>query len=63
MSGQIIGTRIKALRQERSLLQESLVRLFGFKDQQTVSAIETGVRRMTAAELLLAADKLNSTRY
>ena len=60
MPGQIIGTRIKALRQERGLSQESLARLFGFKDRQTVSAIENGVRRVTAAELLLAVEKLNA---
>ena len=33
--------------------------LFGFKDRQTVSAIETGVRRVTATELLLAVEGLN----
>ncbi len=59
MADQIIGTRIKALRQERGLSQERLARLFGFKDRQTVSAIETGVRRLTATELLLAVEKLN----
>ncbi|MDE0000868.1 MAG: XRE family transcriptional regulator [Rhodospirillaceae bacterium] len=60
MTDQIIGTRIKALRQERGLSQESLAQLFGFKDRQTVSAIETGVRSVTAAELLLAVEKLNA---
>ena len=60
MADQIIGTRIKALRQERGLSQESLAQLFGFKDRQTVSAIETGVRRVTAEELLLAVEKLNA---
>ena len=58
MADQIIGTRIKALRQERGLSQESLAQLFGFKDRQTVSAIETGVRCVTAEELLLAVEKL-----
>ena len=58
MAGQIIGIRLKALRQERSLSQDEMARLFGFKDRQTVSAIETGVRRVTAAELLLAVEKL-----
>ena len=56
---QIIGARIKALRRERGLSQEGMARVFGFKDRQTVSAIETGVRRVTAAELLLAVEKLN----
>ena len=55
-----IGSRIKALREERKLSQESLARLFGFKDRQTVSAIETGVRRVTAEELLLAVETLDA---
>ena len=59
MAGQLIGMRIKALRQERGLSQDGLARLFGFKDRQTVSAIETGVRRVTASELLLAVEKLS----
>ena len=60
MAGQLVGARIKALRQERGLSQDGMARLFGFKDRQTVSAIETGVRRVTAAELLLAVEKLNA---
>ncbi len=60
MTAQHIGTRIKAKRQERGLSQDELAHLFGFKDRQTVSAIETGARRVTAEELLLAADKLNA---
>ncbi|MCY4489814.1 MAG: XRE family transcriptional regulator [Deltaproteobacteria bacterium] len=58
MTDQIIGTRLKALRQKRALSQDEMARLFGFKDRQTVSAIETGVRRVTAAELLLAVERL-----
>lgn len=57
MTGQIISTRLKTLRQERGLSQERMARVFGFKDRQTVSAIENGVRRVTAAELLLAVEK------
>ena len=60
MSTHHIGSRINALREERKLSQHSLARLFGFKDRQTVSAIETGVRRVTAEELLLAVEKLNA---
>ncbi|WP_114914037.1 XRE family transcriptional regulator [Acidibrevibacterium fodinaquatile] len=56
----LIGARIKALREERSLSQDDLARLFGFKDRQTVSAIETGERRVTADELLLAVEKLGA---
>ena len=57
MTNQLIGTRIRALRQAQGLSQDKLARLFGFKDRQTVSAIETGIRRITASELLLAAER------
>jgi Zn-dependent peptidase ImmA (M78 family)/transcriptional regulator with XRE-family HTH domain len=56
----LIGARIKALREERNLSQEDLARLFGFKDRQTVSAIETGERRLSADELLLAVRELGA---
>ena len=55
----VIGARIKALRQQRGLSQDALARIFGFKDRQTVSAIETGVRSLTAAELVVAVEKLD----
>ena len=58
MTTQLIGKRIKALREERGLSQERLAEMFGFNDRQTVSAIETGARRVTAAELVLAVEKL-----
>ena len=54
----IIASRIKALRQERGLSQAEVAGLLGFKDRQTVSAIETGVRQVTARELLLATEQL-----
>ena len=60
MKTQLIGTRIKALREERKLSQDDLARLFGFKDRQTVSAIETGMRRVTADELMLAIKRLDA---
>jgi transcriptional regulator with XRE-family HTH domain len=60
MTTNIIGTRIKALREERKLSQDDLARLFGFKDRQTVSAIETGERRVSAEELLIAVEKLGA---
>jgi len=56
----IIGARIKALREERKLSQEDLARIFGFKDRQTVSAIESGDRRLSAEELLIAVEKLGA---
>jgi Zn-dependent peptidase ImmA (M78 family)/DNA-binding XRE family transcriptional regulator len=61
MATDLIGTRIKALREERKLSQDALARIFGFKDRQTVSAIETGERRLSAQELLLAIEKLGTT--
>ena len=60
MKTQLIGTRLKALRQERKLSQDDLARLFGFKDRQTVSAIETGARRLSAEELVLAVEQLGT---
>ncbi len=60
MAEQLIGARIKALREKRGLSQDSLAQLFGFKDRQTVSAIETGLRRVTAEELVLAVEKLGA---
>ena len=57
---QIIGQRIKALRDECKLSQEQLAELLGFNDRQTVSAIETGARRVTAEEMVLAAEKLSA---
>jgi transcriptional regulator with XRE-family HTH domain len=60
MSTQLIGARIKALREERGLSQDALARMFGFKDRQTVSAIETGERRVSAEELILAVEKLGA---
>ena len=61
MTAQLVGARIRALREERSLSQEDVARIFGFKDRQTVSAIETGARRVTAQELVLAVEKLSAS--
>jgi Zn-dependent peptidase ImmA (M78 family)/transcriptional regulator with XRE-family HTH domain len=61
MTTNLIGARIKALREERGLSQDDLARIFGFKDRQTVSAIETGERRVSAEELLTAVEKLGAS--
>ncbi len=61
MTTNLIGARIKALREERKLSQDDLARMFGFKDRQTISAIETGERRVSAEELLLAVEKLGAS--
>ncbi|WP_413990550.1 helix-turn-helix domain-containing protein [Labrys okinawensis] len=49
-----IGARIRALREQRKLSQEALTEQFGFNDRQTLSAIETGERKVSADELLRA---------
>jgi len=53
-----LGARLRAVRERRGLSQDQLAELFGFNDRQTVSAIETGERRLSAAELILAVQKL-----
>ncbi len=54
----LLGARLRALRAERNLTQEELARRLGFNDRQTLSAIENGDRRLSADELLLAAQTL-----
>ena len=58
MSASLIGPRIKARREELKLSQEELSARLGFKDRQTLSTIETGERRVSAEELLLASQLL-----
>ena len=61
MSTSLFGTRIRALREERKLTQDDLAARLGFKDRQTLSAIETGERRLSAEELLLAVKALGTS--
>ena len=61
MTRQLMGTRLRALRTARGLTQADLARLLGFRDRQTVSAIENGVRRMRAEELVLAVEHLDAS--
>ena len=58
MSASAIGARIKARREELGFSQEAVAGHFGFNVRQTLSAIETGERRVTAEELLKAAEVL-----
>ncbi len=58
MSDVLFGSRIRALRTERGLTQDALAQRLGFKDRQTVSAIENGERRLSAEELVRAAQVL-----
>ena len=55
---QLIGARLKALREQRKLSQHEFAHLLGFEDPQTFSAIETGERRISADQLVLAVEKL-----
>lgn len=58
MSPALISARIRALRDSRKLSQEELAEVLGFKDRQTVSAIETGERRVSAEELVTLVERL-----
>ena len=59
MSTELIGKRLRALRESKSISQDAVAELLGIKDRQTISAIETGQRRMSVDELLIAAEKLD----
>jgi XRE family transcriptional regulator, fatty acid utilization regulator len=55
-----IGARLQALRkQQKDLSQDAFSRAMGFENRQTLSTIETGARRISPAELVLAAEILN----
>jgi Zn-dependent peptidase ImmA (M78 family)/DNA-binding XRE family transcriptional regulator len=56
MSTTIIATRLKALREQRGLSQEQLARSLGFKNRQTLQAIESGERKVAADELVRAGE-------
>ncbi len=60
MTENLIGRRIKALRQDRGLSQDDVARMLGLNDRQVTSMIETGARRVSAQELVLAADQLGA---
>lgn len=59
MATQIIGPRLKALRDERGLTQDEVVAILGVGSRQIVSQIETGDRRVSGAELLKLAEGLD----
>ena len=54
-----MGSRIRIARDARKLTQEQLSQQMGFKDRQTLSAIESGVRKVSAEELTLFMSALN----
>jgi len=55
MDTAIIRTRLQALREQRQITQDALAQALGFKDRQTLSAIELGDRKVTADEVVHAA--------
>lgn len=48
----VISRRLRAAREKKGLTQAQLSELLGFKDRQTIAAIESGSRNVTAEELL-----------
>lgn len=58
MSTTLIGKRLKALRAERKIDQQTIRDMLGFKDRQTVSAIENGERKVKPEELVTLTEKL-----
>ena len=61
MDTNLIGRRISYLRDAKPMTQLDLARRMGFKDRQTISAIETGARKLKANELLGLIDILDTT--
>ena len=59
MNDHRIRRRIAALRKQAGMKQDQLAHALGFKDRQTVSAIETGERQVSAAELVQLAEVLD----
>ncbi|MGA8260202.1 MAG: XRE family transcriptional regulator [Arenicellales bacterium] len=55
----LIARRLKYARERAKWTQAELARRFGFKDRQTLAAIEAGQRKLTADELVRAVDIFN----
>ncbi len=55
---ELISRRLKAAREKAGLTQAELSEKLGFKDRQTLAAIETGQRKISAEELLRAIQEL-----
>ena len=51
---ELIGRRLKVARENSGLTQAELAKLLDFNDRQTLTAIETGNRKINADELLRA---------
>lgn len=55
---ELISRRLKFAREKRGLTQAQLTEKLGFKDRQTLAAIEAGQRKISADELLRAIEVL-----
>src|SRR3989344_6518121 len=55
---ELISRRLKAAREKLGLTQAQLTEKLGFKDRQTLAAIEAGQRKISAEELLRAVQVL-----
>ncbi len=56
---ELINRRLKAAREKLGFTQAELTRKLGFKDRQTLAAIEAGQRKLSAEELLRAVQVLD----
>ena len=54
-----IGKRLKSAREKAGLTQQQLSTQLGFRDRQTLAAIESGIRKVSADELLLMMQTLD----
>lgn len=54
-----IGKRLKSAREKAGLTQQQLSSQLGFRDRQTLAAIESGIRKVSADELLLMMQTLD----
>ena len=59
MHSPLVGARIKALREKRGLSQLQLAERLGFRNRQTLSAIEAGERNVTVDTLVQASEILD----
>src|SRR3972149_11737033 len=55
----LINKRLKMAREKAGLTQAQLAEKLGFKDRQTLAAIESGQRKLSAEELVRAIRVLN----
>jgi len=59
MVSELIGKRLRYAREKLELTQEALSHKLGFKDRQTLAAIEAGLRKLSAEELVKASKALH----